>query len=158
MPSGSDDPRVAVIVVNYRTPDLTLRCLAALGRERALCPSLRVVVVDGGSNDGSAEKLEKVLKQPEYLPWASLMPLLDQRWLRLGQQSGNADAGARGSRQPPNFIMSSIPIPKICPGAIAEVWSGADSDGPAMRRSGKPACLRRTASQRLRRSVSLIRP
>ena len=52
--AGAD---VAVIIVNYRTPELTKACLTALSGERALLPKLRVIVVDGGSGDGSAGKL-----------------------------------------------------------------------------------------------------
>ena len=126
MPSGSDDPRVAVIVVNYRTPDLTLRCLAALGRERALCPSLRVVVVDGGSNDGSAEKLGKALKQPEYLAWASLMPLSINGG--FGWANNQAMLTLALQEVPPEFYHILNPDTEICPGAITKLVEALRSD------------------------------
>jgi GT2 family glycosyltransferase len=46
--------RLTVVVLNWETPDLTLRCV------RALCddgvPPARIVVVDNGSRDGSAAR------------------------------------------------------------------------------------------------------
>ena len=63
---------LAVIVVNYRTPDLAIRCVDALAPARASFPDLRVVVVDGGSADGSAERLAAALGERD---WVTLLPL-----------------------------------------------------------------------------------
>ena len=56
---------VAVVIVNYRTPDMTLDCVAALNGERTALPDLRIVVVDGGSGDGSADKMRAGLAAHE---------------------------------------------------------------------------------------------
>lgn len=61
---------VAVVIVNYRTPEMTLDCVAALAMERDALPGLRVVVVDGGSGDGSADKLRAGLGAHD---WAHLI-------------------------------------------------------------------------------------
>jgi GT2 family glycosyltransferase len=47
--------RIGVVVVNYNGGDLVLRCLETLSRQ-TLAPA-RVVVVDNGSTDGSAEAI-----------------------------------------------------------------------------------------------------
>lgn len=53
-------PLVSVIVPNYRRPDLTLRCLGSLGRAVAAVPrGAEVVVVDDGSGDDSAERIQR---------------------------------------------------------------------------------------------------
>ena len=52
---------VAVVVVNYRTPGLAMKCLAALAAERDNSTNLKVVMVDGGSGDGSAAELARQL-------------------------------------------------------------------------------------------------
>lgn len=70
-----DAAAVAAIIVNYRTPDLTQRCLAALGLERRSLPNLRAVVVDGGSDDGSADQLARTVEEPGYRDWVSFLPL-----------------------------------------------------------------------------------
>src|SRR5688500_15920321 len=46
----------AIVILNYRTPDLTLACLASL--EPQLDERTRVIVVDNASGDGSAERIE----------------------------------------------------------------------------------------------------
>ncbi len=70
---------VSAVVVNYRRPDLTLACLRSL--EAALASvdgGTELVVIDNGSGDGSAERLEgdggfEVLKLPENVGFAAAM-------------------------------------------------------------------------------------
>jgi GT2 family glycosyltransferase len=45
-------PAVAVIVVNYRTPDLTMRCVDSLLAVRGV--DQRIIIIDNASRDGSA--------------------------------------------------------------------------------------------------------
>ena len=66
---------VAVVVVNYRTPGLAMNCLAALAVERQQLPNLKVVMVDGGSGDGSAAELSAGIAGPAYQRWVSFLPL-----------------------------------------------------------------------------------
>jgi GT2 family glycosyltransferase len=58
--------RLTVVVLNWETPDLTLRCV------RALCddgvPPGRIVVVDNGSKDGSPERFRDELPNCVVLP------------------------------------------------------------------------------------------
>jgi GT2 family glycosyltransferase len=62
---------LAVIVLNYRTPALTVDCLASL--ESEIEPGLRVVVVDNASGDGSAETLERAVVEHGWSSWASVL-------------------------------------------------------------------------------------
>ncbi len=48
--------KLGVVIINYRTPDLTINCLQSLGAE-LIAVEGRVVVVDNASEDGSAEKI-----------------------------------------------------------------------------------------------------
>src|SRR5258708_8560018 len=106
---------VAVVIVNYRTPKLTMRCVAALKAERALLPCLRVIVVDGGSDDGSAIELASGLAQDDYSDWVSFVPLAinggfgwanNQAILMLAREDG-----------PPEFIHLLNPDAEITAGA-----------------------------------------
>jgi N-acetylglucosaminyl-diphospho-decaprenol L-rhamnosyltransferase len=63
--------KVAVIVLNYCTPELTLECLASL--EPEIDASVRVIVVDNASGDGSADKIEYALQQHGWNEWATLV-------------------------------------------------------------------------------------
>src|SRR5437764_13977500 len=74
-PCQPSDASVAAIIVNYRTPDLTQCCLAALKPERDLLPKLKVVVVEGGSQDHSAQRLAEIIAGPQYRDWVTFLPL-----------------------------------------------------------------------------------
>ncbi len=67
--------RIAVVIVNYRTPTLALDCLRAVARERELLPSLQAVLVDGGSADDSVTILQKELQDPQFDGWTQLLAL-----------------------------------------------------------------------------------
>jgi GT2 family glycosyltransferase len=49
--------RLGIVIINYRTPELTIDCLASLAGELETVDG-RVVVVDNCSGDGSADKIE----------------------------------------------------------------------------------------------------
>ncbi|MDX6372704.1 MAG: hypothetical protein QOD98_1692, partial [Nocardioidaceae bacterium] len=55
--------RIRAVVVNYNGGDDILDCLRALLASQALTRDLDVVVVDNGSVDGSAERIEAELPQ-----------------------------------------------------------------------------------------------
>jgi hypothetical protein len=69
------DDFVAVIIVNYRTPKLTMKCLQSLEQEQSSFRKLEAMVVDGGSGDGSAEELAAWIGRPEYRDWVDLLAL-----------------------------------------------------------------------------------
>ncbi|MEB3175527.1 MAG: glycosyltransferase family 2 protein [Cyanobacteriota bacterium] len=63
---------LAVIILNYRTPQLTIDCL------RSLAPEIngqthRVVVVDNASGDGSPDVIETAITQEKWQDWATLL-------------------------------------------------------------------------------------
>lgn len=111
------DVHVAVIVVNYRTAELTKSCLAALQPERARLPRMNVVVVDGGSGDGSAELLKKTVEQSQYSDWVTLLPLP----LNGGFGWANNEAITSVLRQddPPQFVHLLNPDTEVEADAVA---------------------------------------
>lgn len=109
-------PTIAVVVVNYRTPDLALQCLAALRAERVALPSLTAVLVDGGSDDASAETLRARLDHPDFRDWVTFLPLAlnggfgwanNQAILMLARQSG-----------PPDYLYLLNPDTQVQSGAV----------------------------------------
>lgn len=117
----SDSPKIAVVVVNYRTPDLTLRCLAALREERGLLPTLTAMVVDGGSGDDSAEALKTALSGADYRDWVTFLPLA----LNGGFGWANNQAMMLLARQenPPDFIHLLNPDTEVRPGAVVQLFN-----------------------------------
>jgi N-acetylglucosaminyl-diphospho-decaprenol L-rhamnosyltransferase len=113
------DRRVAVVIVNYRTPGLTQRCLAALRRERTQLPSLRAVVVDGGSGDNSAEQLSADIARADYADWVAFLPLP----LNGGYGWANNQAILRlcAEEKPPEFIHILNPDAEVSEGSVASL-------------------------------------
>ncbi|GAB5496866.1 MAG: glycosyltransferase family 2 protein [Phycisphaerales bacterium] len=69
---SSNMKRLAVVILNYKTPGLVEDCLATL--ESELDHELDVaLVVDNCSGDGSADSIEKTIKDKQWSGWAKLI-------------------------------------------------------------------------------------
>ena len=109
--------RVAVAIVNYRTPDMVIACLERLDKERVLLPSIQVSVVDNASGDDSVAILSEKLGEPHFAEWVQFLPLP----LNGGFGWGNNEAILRllASDMPPEAILLLNPDTMIEPGAVA---------------------------------------
>ena len=110
---------VAVVIVNYRTPQLTFDCLAALGGERKSLPGLRAIVVDGGSGDESAGVLAEAVARPEYKGWASFMPLPINGG--FGWANNQAILTLALDPEPPEFIYVLNPDTRVLGEAVTKL-------------------------------------
>ena len=110
---------VTVIIVNYRTPDLTTRCMASLMAEKARLPRLRAIVVDGGSEDGSAARLKREVGQSDYRDWVSFLPLAINGG--FGWANNQAILTLARTDQPPEFIHLLNPDAEVTEGAVANL-------------------------------------
>lgn len=93
---GSDQPEgpetssrlaLAVVVLNYRTPDLVLDCLDSL-RGQVEPGRDEVLVVDNASGDGSADTIETELCQRGYGGWARVVRSPDNDGFSAGNNVG----------------------------------------------------------------------
>ncbi|MEO1235998.1 MAG: glycosyltransferase family 2 protein [Planctomycetota bacterium] len=105
-----------MVIVNYRTPDLTADCLASLEPEVAAHPGTAVTVVEGGSADDSADRLRDAIDRHGWSPWATL----DVRDTNAGFAGGNnaAIVPALAEDPPPDFVLLLNPDTVVRPGAI----------------------------------------
>jgi GT2 family glycosyltransferase len=84
--------RVAAIVVNWRQSQLTSRAVRSLEAQQGLgAATLRIVVVDNGSGDGSAAELAD--RHPEHL----VLPLATNGGFAAGVNAGIRAADAEGA-------------------------------------------------------------
>ena len=87
------------MVVNYRTPQLTLECLASLAGEIKAVPGVRAVVVDNDSGDDSVAVLKAAIAKHG---WSSFLSLLASE-KNLGFSGGNNLGIAAG--EPAEFVL-----------------------------------------------------
>ena len=66
--------RIAVVIVNYRTPDMVIACLERLDKERVLLPSIQASVVDNASGDDSVAILSDKLGEPHFAECVLFLP------------------------------------------------------------------------------------
>src|SRR6516164_2302852 len=93
---------VLVVIVNYRTADLVVDCLASLEPEVAALPGMRAVVVDNASADGSAERLAVACRDRGW-SWASIAPLGRNGGFAAGNNA--ALRPALDSADPPRYFI-----------------------------------------------------
>ncbi len=115
----AQDERVVAIIVNYRTPDMAMACLAALAEERALVPGLTAILVDGGSGDGSAERLATDLAASPHAGWTSLLPLPFNGGFAWSNNQAIRRALQRSD--PADYVYLINPDAMIEPGAVARL-------------------------------------
>lgn len=77
---------LAVIVLNYRTPDLVRDCLATL--EAEIEPGIAVVVVDNASGDGSSDAVARLIAERGWSDWASVLRAPTNRGFAAGNNIG----------------------------------------------------------------------
>lgn len=109
-------PRTLIVIVNYRTPGQTCDCLASLAAENPLASDFGVLVVDNGSEDGSAAAIATCIQERDWNRWAQVLPLEENR----GFASGNNAALAPALQSPaaPEFYLLLNPDTIVRQGAV----------------------------------------
>jgi N-acetylglucosaminyl-diphospho-decaprenol L-rhamnosyltransferase len=134
MSSGPDDLldgtgfKLAIVIVNFRTADLVVDCLASLHVPGTIPPETRIVVVDGASGDGSAERISAVISENG---WA------DTTGLALDVNGGFAYGNNRGIEYAranfgnPRYVLLLNPDTVARPGSITRLVEFMDANGEA---------------------------
>ncbi|HIK38796.1 MAG TPA: glycosyltransferase family 2 protein, partial [Geminocystis sp. M7585_C2015_104] len=65
---------LGVVIINYRTPQLTVDCLQSLAGEIPQLPPTMVAVVDNNSGDDSMAIIQKAIQENNWQPWIVLIP------------------------------------------------------------------------------------
>lgn len=76
---------LAIVIVNFRTPDFTIGCLASLEPERQTVPGLAVYLVDNASGDDSAKRIQAEIAARGWGDWVHFL----QSERNLGFAGGN---------------------------------------------------------------------
>lgn len=112
------EPRseLLIVVLNYRTADLTIACLRSIARELRALPSTEVVVTDNASGDGSAERIQAAIEREGMSAWARCDALPHNGGYAYGNNAPIRDALAR--REPPDYVLLLNPDTELLPGAV----------------------------------------
>lgn len=105
-----------VVVLNYRTADLTIDCLHSLSDEIKAIPGSYVVVTDNASGDGSVEKIASAIDKNQWRQWVELMPLERNGGFAFGNNAAIRLVLESTSSCP--YVLLLNPDTVIRPGAI----------------------------------------
>ncbi len=114
--TGAND--VGLIIVNYKTADLTIECLRSLSLERAVS-SFDVIVVDNDSQDGSFEKISAAIVVEEWSGWVSVKPSDHNGGFAYGNNVAIREFMA--AEEPPEYIHLLNPDTVVRKGAISQL-------------------------------------
>ncbi|MCE9607254.1 MAG: glycosyltransferase family 2 protein, partial [Planctomycetia bacterium] len=108
--------KVLVVVVNYRTPALTIDCLASLAGVDGLPADSRVVVTDNASGDDSTTRIQAAIDEHGWSKWAALKPLPRNGGFAYG--NNEAIRPALLARDRPEFVLLLNSDTRVHAGAI----------------------------------------
>jgi GT2 family glycosyltransferase len=105
-----------VVIVNYKTADLTVDCLRSLAPQLATIDGTsRVVVTDNASGDGSVEKIQAAITENGW-DWATLLPLPSNGGFAYG--NNRAIEPALQGESKPDYVFLLNPDTVVLPGAL----------------------------------------
>lgn len=118
--------RLLIVIVNYRTAQLTIDCLHSLAPEMsALPPGTKVVVTDNASGDDSVRRLTDSIENNAWAAWARVMPLPRNGGFAWG--NNEAIRPALRSDDPPEHVLLLNPDTLVRPGAVAALLDFMDA-------------------------------
>jgi GT2 family glycosyltransferase len=115
--------RLLIVIVNYKTAQLTLSCLRSLDTEARSLPGVRVVVVENAS--GEEEVLARGIGEQGYSPWVDLVVAPRNGGFCYGNNL--AIRPALKSEQPPQYVLLLNSDTEIFPGAVRSLLEFADA-------------------------------
>lgn len=104
-----------IVIVNYRTPELTVDCLRSL-QPQVVDVDAHVIVTDGASGDHSVKLIGDAIAQHGWSHWAKLMPLEHNGGFAYGNNAAIAPALKGADR--PDYVLLLNPDTIVRPGAI----------------------------------------
>ena len=125
-----DEPArtLAVVILNYRTPGMTIDCLETLEPELAQRTDARVYVVDNASGDGSPDQIDEAIQSRGWAGWCELIRSDTNGGFAAGNNTGLRKAYADGGFK---FALLLNSDTLVRPGAIDELLNAAQQNPDA---------------------------
>ncbi|ACK73640.1 glycosyl transferase family 2 [Gloeothece citriformis PCC 7424] len=110
------NPYLLVVIVNYRTPKLTIDCLHSLVEEIKILPNTKVVVVDNYSGDNSAEQIRAEINTQQWQDWVSFIAAERNGGYAYGNNLGIRPALESDNK--PDYVLLLNPDTVVRPKAL----------------------------------------
>lgn len=114
-----------IVIVNYRTTELTLDCLRSLEHEVDTIAGTRVVVTDNASGDDAVARLEAAVRTNGWDGWATIVPLEQNGGFAAGNNAAIRPALAAADR--PRYVLLLNPDTIVRSGAVRALVEFMDS-------------------------------
>ncbi|PQO45970.1 glycosyltransferase family 2 protein [Blastopirellula marina] len=124
----TQETRIAVVIVNYCTPELTLQCLSSLANGRSDTTRLTVFVVDNASPDNSGARLQVEAMQPSYQGWVQVILAPSNGGFAYGNNIGISKALDSPDEDSPDALWLLNSDTYLREGALEEVAAAIRSD------------------------------
>ena len=110
------EKKLLIVIVNYKTPDLTINCLSSLKEPVQALQNTNVVVVDNASGDNSVSKLQSAIESHNWGDWVRLLPSEHNGGFAYGNNF--AIRPALASDNPPDYFLLLNPDTLVKPNTI----------------------------------------
>jgi hypothetical protein len=110
-----------IVIVNYRSAELALDCLASLAPQIDETPDARVIVTDNLSGDGSVERLRDAISKHGWSRWATLVPLPTNGGFAAGNNAAIRPLFETPGVEPPRYVLLLNPDTIVRPGGVAKL-------------------------------------
>jgi len=121
--------KLLVVIVNFRTPSLTVDCLRSLAVEGTSPQSMRVVVVDNASGDGSAAHIGAAIAEYGWSAWARVVEAPKNGGFAYGNNLAIRPALSAVDR--PEYVLLLNSDTVVRPGAVQSLVAFLDANPEA---------------------------
>ncbi len=116
-----------VAIVNYKSAQLSIDCLASLAPQIDDVPDTRVVVVDNASGDGSVEVLSAAVREHGWSRWAQVRGLERNGGFAYGNNEAIRPALEGPAAERPRYVLLLNPDTIARAGALAKLVEFMDA-------------------------------
>lgn len=117
--ASASSPKILIVVVNFRTADLTIDCLASLDPEVRSVGNCHVVVVDNHSEDGSAARIRAAVDERGWGDWAEFVESGRNGGFAFGNNVALRPCFVESERARPDYVLLLNPDTIVRPGAVS---------------------------------------
>ncbi len=148
-----DQSRLTTVILNFRTPEITIDCLRSLAPECRANPGMRVVLLDNASGDNSVERIREAISREG---WAGDWLEFRAGEKNLGFSGGNNLILREELSRPrgPEFLMLLNSDTLVRPGCIAKSLAVMDAD----KRIGAMSCMLRNPDGTVQNVLQEVSP